>query len=341
MKVTTTTAAKRAHRAVRWYPRQWRERYGDEFEVMLQSEITDTPHSPARAANVVWGGLRNRVAYAGLGGDVLTPPQRRSASFSVLAICSTIFFTFGVVSWSKFQLGSYRFDLATWYGSSSEGVINVIMSWSFVCLIAVALLAIVPLWLRGLHQALRTKSRGLMARLCILPLSIDLLAWGFLRFDAAIRNFVDGPNPYRSDLGLSTLVYDAYIQVRSFVGSPSQLFNARPDIAIEMWSGLAEVLAVVLIGVGVATLIGRVDLSPRLLAFERRLTQLSLVLMGLICVTFVAALVAMPAQLEGIYADQRLTQGSVFFMVVALLLSTYAVERARKRAAPLNSELLS
>jgi hypothetical protein len=145
----------------------------------------------------------------------------------------------------------------------------------------------------------------------------------------------------RTDYSTVALLYDAYIQVRSFVGHPSQLFNARPDTAIEIWSGLVEVLAVILICVGVATLMRRVDLSPRMIAFERRLTQLSLVIMGLICLTIVAALVTMPAQLEGIYADQRLTQGSVFFMVVALLLSTCAVGRARQREAPLNAELPS
>jgi hypothetical protein len=336
-----TTAAKRAHRALRWYPHEWRSRYGDEFELMLESEITDTPHSPTRAANVILGGLRNRLAYVGLVGNVLTPAQRHRASFSVLALCSTVFFTFGVVTWSKFQLGDYHFNFVTWYGSSSLGVIYVIMSWAFVCLIAIALLAVVPLWLRGLHQALLAKSRGLMARLCILPASIGLLAWGFLRFDAAIRNMLQGPNPSRANLGISMLIYDAYIQVRSFVGRPSQLFNARPDIAIEMWSGLVEVLAVVLIGVGVATVIARVDLSPRLLAFERRLTQLSMVIMGIICATIVAALIAMPWQVVGIYADRRLAQGSAFFMVVALLLATYMLRRARPRESPDHAELLS
>jgi hypothetical protein len=334
-----TPAAKRARRALRWYPRHWRERYGDEFEVMLESEMTDTPHSPVRCANVIWGGLRNRVAYAGLVGNVLSPTQQRRASFSILAICSTIFFTFGIVTWSKFQLGSYRFNVSNWYGSSSMGVIDAIMSWAFAGLITIALLAVVPLWLRGLHQALRTKSRGLIARLCIVPLSLDLLAWGFLRFDAAIRNLVDGPNPSHSDIGLSDLVYDAYIQVRSFAGRPSQLFNARPDVAIEMWSGLVEVLAVIFLCVGVATLIGRVNLSPRMIAFERRLTQLSLFAMGLICVTLVAALLAMPVHVVGIYADRRLAQGSVLFMIIALLLSTYAVRRARHRERV--AELLS
>jgi hypothetical protein len=329
MNDVTPPAATRARRALRWYPRQWRERYGDEFEVMLESEIADTPHSPVRSANVIWGGLRNRVAYAGFAGTVLTPAQQRRASISMLAIASTVFFTFGVVTWSKFQLGSYRFNLTTWYGSSSEGAIYVIMSWAFACLIATALVAVVPLWLRGLHQALHTRSRALMARLCILPLSLDLLVWGFLRFDAAYRNFLDGPNPSHAILGISDLVYDAYIQVRSFVGHPAQLFNARPDTAIEMWSGLVEMLAVILIGVGTATLIGRVNLSPRMIAFERRLAKFSLVIMGLICGTLVAALVAMPAHVEGIYADQRLAQGSVLFMIVALLMAAYSVRRAR------------
>ncbi len=61
----------RAARLVRWYPRQWRERYGDEFTELLVSDIAERPDSLARAFDVARGGLLARLAGAGLAGFAL------------------------------------------------------------------------------------------------------------------------------------------------------------------------------------------------------------------------------------------------------------------------------
>ena len=36
-------SARRAERLLRWYPREWQARYGDEFAELLISDMADTP----------------------------------------------------------------------------------------------------------------------------------------------------------------------------------------------------------------------------------------------------------------------------------------------------------
>ena len=55
-------AARRARRLLRWYPRAWRSRYGEEFTELLISEIGERPRSPARTADVIRGGIVTRLA---------------------------------------------------------------------------------------------------------------------------------------------------------------------------------------------------------------------------------------------------------------------------------------
>lgn len=57
----------RAGRLLRWYPRAWRDRYGDEFLALLGEEIDEQPRSWRREVDVRWHGVRARLAVAGLG----------------------------------------------------------------------------------------------------------------------------------------------------------------------------------------------------------------------------------------------------------------------------------
>jgi len=65
--------SKSARRLTRCYPRQWRERYGDEFKAMLTEQLGDEPVSRHRTADVLQSALKTRFEYAGLAGDVLDP----------------------------------------------------------------------------------------------------------------------------------------------------------------------------------------------------------------------------------------------------------------------------
>jgi hypothetical protein len=44
------TPRERAARLLRWYPRGWRERYGEEFAELLIAELEERPRSAGRRA---------------------------------------------------------------------------------------------------------------------------------------------------------------------------------------------------------------------------------------------------------------------------------------------------
>jgi hypothetical protein len=60
-------ARTRAERLIRWYPKAWRSRYGEEFAELLIDDITERPRSTARTLDVARGGILARLAAAGLG----------------------------------------------------------------------------------------------------------------------------------------------------------------------------------------------------------------------------------------------------------------------------------
>jgi hypothetical protein len=70
---------------VRWYPRGWRDRYGDEFTQLLVDELEASERSVCRAINVVLHGVWTRLAFSGLVSTVREPHQRTRARFAALA----------------------------------------------------------------------------------------------------------------------------------------------------------------------------------------------------------------------------------------------------------------
>src|SRR6516164_7924730 len=64
-------AARRASRLLRWYPKAWRSRYGEEFAELLIADISERPRSRTRTADVVRGGIVARLAAFGLCGCTL------------------------------------------------------------------------------------------------------------------------------------------------------------------------------------------------------------------------------------------------------------------------------
>src|SRR6202046_500611 len=77
-------AARRADRLLRWSPRPWRDRYGAEFTELLIADISERPRSPRRSLDVMRGGIRARLADAGLAGFPLPLAAAGSAPAPML-----------------------------------------------------------------------------------------------------------------------------------------------------------------------------------------------------------------------------------------------------------------
>ncbi len=58
-----SATTRRAQGYLRWYPRAWRERYGEEFVAHLEAELLERPVSLARTADIVAHGFLARLTF--------------------------------------------------------------------------------------------------------------------------------------------------------------------------------------------------------------------------------------------------------------------------------------
>jgi len=66
----------RVARLLRWYPRNWRERYGEEFEAVLTSSLVDGKGGHSLSMNVAREGLAARLENAGFVGRTAPAIER-------------------------------------------------------------------------------------------------------------------------------------------------------------------------------------------------------------------------------------------------------------------------
>jgi hypothetical protein len=90
-------------RLLRWYPRAWCERYGDEFAELLNAEIEEQPQSWRRDLDVRRHGVQARFAAAGFGAGPVRDP---AAVRSVQAFALTGFVAATVSLWGQILRGS-------------------------------------------------------------------------------------------------------------------------------------------------------------------------------------------------------------------------------------------
>ena len=98
-------AERHAERLLRWYPRAWRERYGEEFAALLMEEWSERPRCTRRTANVMASGLVARLSDAGLTGGLLDGPAQARASLAALICSLAAFLALGVSMWAQLTIG--------------------------------------------------------------------------------------------------------------------------------------------------------------------------------------------------------------------------------------------
>ncbi len=95
----------RAERLLRWYPREWRARYGEEFTELLVAELEERPRSLRRDVDLARTGLTARLAAAGLGGQPLGSDGSGRRSLATLVAALSIFSVVAVALWAQLTIG--------------------------------------------------------------------------------------------------------------------------------------------------------------------------------------------------------------------------------------------
>ena len=139
---------------LRWYPRSWRARYGEDLIALLYDEYGGHP-PPLVRLGLVTGGLRERARQAAITGDSASPVDGvRAGALIVLAAWSA--FVVAGASFAKFSehfdealphtIGAHHIpDLAFTMLQTVAGVVSVLV-------VAGALLA-APAFVRSCKQA--------------------------------------------------------------------------------------------------------------------------------------------------------------------------------------------
>jgi hypothetical protein len=123
-------ADRRARRLLRWYPRSWRLRYGEEFTQLLIDDISERPRCWRRTLDVARSGVTARREWRH------ADDRRNIARFSVIAGAASIAAGFGVlglvVAWHRYaDLASHCGD---WRGPPHLGPMNVGPAPPYTCL---------------------------------------------------------------------------------------------------------------------------------------------------------------------------------------------------------------
>ena len=130
----------RATALLRWYPKDWRARYGDEFAELLISDLAERPRSWRRTLDVARTGLVARLSAVGLGGGALEPRAQARASLASLGCALAVFLAFGVAMWAQLTIGWQWSDPNT----TATRAAMVVMSGAVVLFMSLALLAAIP-----------------------------------------------------------------------------------------------------------------------------------------------------------------------------------------------------
>jgi hypothetical protein len=125
---------------LRWYPAQWRNRYGDEFVAMVEDDLSDRPLTVRYRLSIARSGLYEHLRSAGLvGNSVPAWEQMRGGALTVL--CAFALFVIPGVSFAKI---SEHWDQSIHRGPRHLPAVsfNLLGSLAVACVAAVVIAAV-------------------------------------------------------------------------------------------------------------------------------------------------------------------------------------------------------
>jgi hypothetical protein len=319
-------AAPRAARLLRWYPKAWRSRYGEEFTELLISDIGERPRSRSRTADVIRGGMVARLADAGLCGCAPEAAAQVRASLASLACCAAVFLGFGGAMWSQLTIG--------WQWSEPDpvgAIATLVMSGAMLVFAVLALLAALPVAWSVVSRLAPGRSRGLLGPSALFLVGLAVVGVGGRHFGNGWPG--TGGHPWaRQGLvpgGVAAFSWASTLSVSSFWAHPAAL-AAFPGAELA-WMAVSP-LAGACVVVGAATAVRRTELSPGVLGFETRLGIAACITMAVFlggCCAWITDRAPGPGNL---FHPGAIDVAGVAVMAVALAVARQAARQARTGA---------
>jgi hypothetical protein len=328
MTTTRDSSAQRAERLLRWYPRVWRERYGEEFTALLMEDLTERPRWSGRTVNIMGSGLLARLSTAGLTGSVLDGPEQARASLATLICSVAAFLALGISMWSQLTIGWQ------WSAPDTTGttVAIVAMTLAVAIFIALAACAVGPVLLTVVRALAGRKAHGLARPLLLVVVGISMVVVGSRHFGNGWPGTGGHPWSHQGLVpgGIAAFSWASTLSITSYWVHPSALL-AFP-VAELAWM-LASPVALVMIAVGSAKMIRRVHLSHAVLQFEMRLGRVAVATMAFFLLAAGAWVLRGGTGPRGLFDAGSIDRVAIVAMTASLILAVHTIGRARKLGA--------
>lgn len=276
MRVRPADVTRRAERLLRWYPKSWRARYGDEFAALLISDLSERPRSWPRTADVVRSAMVARLTGAGLTRHRLEPTEQVRASLACLGCTVAVFVAFGAALWAQLTVG-WQWAAPAAVGTAAA---MVVMSSVMFVFAALGLLAAVPVAASVLVHIGRRQTRGLVRPTALFLGAAALLIVGSRHFGNGWPG-TGGHHWVHQGLvpgGVAAFLWASSLSISSYWAHPGALLGfPAPEVAWMVVSPLALVGMVV----GATKILRRVELSARVLRYEGQLGRIAVAAMAL------------------------------------------------------------
>jgi hypothetical protein len=320
---------RRAERLVRWYPPEWRTRYGAEFVELLVDDLHDRPRALGRDLDVVLHGLWTRLACGRTVGDVVGAQRRRRVALSVLAAVAVLFILLGSGVWSQMMVGW------AWSAPADPATRSAmwLMSAALLGLAIVLASAIVLLVGGAARRVARGDAPGMWRPAMAMVVAAAGLYVGCHHFGAGWPGTGGHSGSGRGLVpeSVTRLAWAGTLWITSYWAHPAALGSfPAGEVA---WMVLSPAAWLVLFAAGLR-LFRRVGLGPRL---QRWMVGAAAAVVGLMVVflagagTWVLASAPGPRNLFAVGAIDLVT---VAVLTGALILATHMLWRAGRRPDP-------
>lgn len=317
-------AARQARLLLRWYPRSWRARYGDEFTELLIADVRERPRSWRRTADVARSGLLARLASAGLAGHALDRAAAARAGLATIACSAAAFLAVGTAMNSQLAIG------VQWSVPDNHDVTvaMALMSGALLAFAVLALLAAVPVAWAATVACASGRARALRWPVLLIAAGAVILVVGGRHFGNGWPG--TGGNWWAAHglvpSGVVAFGWATTMSISSYWAHPAML--AAFPVAERIWMVLSPVAAAGLM-TGVVQLLRRAELSPRTIRYEMWLSGIAGVGMAAFLGGAMCWVAAAGAGSQRLFHPGIIDLAGLAVLVIALATGAQAAQRAR------------
>jgi hypothetical protein len=320
----SSSSRHRAERLIRWYPRPWRDRYGEEFVELLVEDLAERPRWSGRTLNVVGSGLLARIADAGLTGSALDAPDQERASLAVLIASLAMFLALGISMWSQLTIGWQ------WSAPDTPGTTIAVIAMSVVAVFAaLATCAAGPVIWTVIRAFVQKEAQGLGRPLLLTAAGLAVVIVGSRHFANGWPGTGGHPWSHQGMVpgGVAAFSWAATLSITSYWMHPAALGAfPLPEVIWMIGSPIAIGMAVI----GSTKIVRRVQLSPGVLRLEIVLGRLAAAAAALFLVAASLWTLKGGSGPRGLFDAGAIDRFALVAMTVSLLVAVQSLRRARR-----------